>query len=218
MVETENSPLFVVEDLVVKYRRMVALRIKKLVGNRGKTLVIGPNGSGKTTLVKVLLGLMRPLSGHVELLGMNPIKNSGDLAKRITYVRDVDELAENLRLTTLINTLRQAYGEDAVRIAEELDLLDHIDKRLNELSRGMRRKASLLVALASNKELIVIDEPFSGLDRMSRDKVSMLLDKKDANMLIISHIPPRMKFDHLIVVESAQITYSGPYREIDWYG
>lgn len=212
-----EEPLFIVEDLLVKYRKLVALQIDKLVGYRGKTLIIGPNGSGKTTLIKVLLGILKPTRGRVEILGVNPIKNPVMLSRRVTYVRDIDELPENIRVSTLIDTLRDSFGEEAIRIAEELDLLSHRNKRLNELSRGMRRKASLLVALASNKELIVVDEPFSGLDRMSRDKVSKLLDEKDADMLIISHIPPRMRFDHLIVVESARITYSGPYKEIDWY-
>ncbi len=214
----EGASLFRVKDLIVRYRRLVALKVDELTVPLGKTLIIGPNGSGKTTLIKALLGLLKPSHGFVEILGMDPLKNSRELSRRVTYVRDIDEIPDNIRVSTLIDTLRGSFGDNVVKAAEELGLLDHQDKRLGELSRGMRRKASLLVALASTKDLIVIDEPFSGLDRMSRDKVSRLLDEKSTNMLIISHIPPRIRFDYLVVVESARITYSGPYKEIDWYG
>ncbi|MEM0280180.1 MAG: ATP-binding cassette domain-containing protein, partial [Desulfurococcus sp.] len=102
-------------------------------------------------------------------------------------------------------------------IAKELGLLNHKDKRLCELSRGWRRKASLLIALASNKKLIIMDEPFSGIDSGSRALISELLEKKPSNMIIISHIQSRIRFDHLIVVESGRITYNGPYKPIEWY-
>lgn len=210
--------MFSVRNLVVKYRKLVALQIEELNAPMGKILIIGPNGSGKTTLIKVLLGLMRPTKGEVRLLGLDPFKESRELAKQVTYVRDKDELPDNLKLSTLLEVLREYYGRENVdTIAEKLGLLEHKDKRLCELSRGMRRKTSLLIALASNKKLIIIDEPFSGIDSESRVLISDLLDKKPTNMIIISHIQPRMRFDHLIVIESGRVTYNGPYKPIDLY-
>jgi len=212
-----EARLFKVKDLVVKYRKLVALRINELEVPKGKILIVGPNGSGKTTLIKVLLGLLRPKKGKVEILGIDPIKNSQELAEKITYVRDIDELPDNLRLSTLIDILSSTFGDYTLKVAEELGLSDHKEKRLGELSRGMRRKASLLVALASTKDLIIIDEPFSGLDRESRNIVSKLLSMKTSDMIIISHIQPRMMFDHLVVIESAHVTYNGPFKKLDWY-
>ncbi|MEL9908196.1 MAG: ABC transporter ATP-binding protein [Desulfurococcus sp.] len=214
----EKNPMFSVRNLLVKYHKLVALEVEELEAPVGKILIVGSNGSGKTTLIKVLLGLMRPTRGEVRLLGLNPFTESNKLAKQVTYVRDKDELPDNLKLSTLLNVLREQYGEDNVdAIAKELGLLNHKDKRLCELSRGWRRKASLLIALASNKKLIIMDEPFSGIDSGSRALISELLEKKPSNMIIISHIQSRIRFDHLIVVESGRITYNGPYKPIEWY-
>lgn len=214
----EKNPMFSVRNLLVKYHKLVALEVEELEAPVGKILIVGSNGSGKTTLIKVLLGLMRPTRGEVRLLGLNPFTESNKLAKQVTYVRDKDELPDNLKLSTLLDVLREQYGEDNVdAIAKELGLLNHKDKRLCELSRGWRRKASLLIALASNKKLIIMDEPFSGIDSGSRALISELLEKKPSNMIIISHIQSRIRFDHLIVVESGRITYNGPYKPIEWY-
>jgi len=120
-------------------------------------------------------------------------------------------------ILTLMEVLGESFGRESVEsIARDLGLHIHMDKRLGELSRGVRRKASLLIALVSNRELIIIDEPFSGLDSKSRAIVAQLLDMKKSNMIIVSHIPLHIHFNHLIVVESGRITYSGPYRELEY--
>ena len=210
----DREELFYVKELEARYGKLVALQIDELMVPKGRVLIIGPNGSGKTTLIKVLLGLMRPKRGHVRILGIDPLKEAEKLYRRLTYVRDRDELPENLRVKTLLEILAESYGSEQVNwVAEQLGLLEHINKRLGELSRGMRRRASLLIATASNRDLIVIDEPFSGLDAMGRQTISEILDKKEADMIIISHIPLRMKFDHLILIDSARVTYHGSYRD-----
>lgn len=210
----DREELFYVKELEARYGKLVALQIDELMVPKGRVLIIGPNGSGKTTLIKVLLGLMRPKRGHVRILGIDPLKEAEKLYRRLTYVRDRDELPENLRVKTLLEILAESYGSEQVNwVAEQLGLLEHINKRLGELSRGMRRRASLLIATASNRDLIVIDEPFSGLDAMGRQTISEILDKKEGDMIIISHIPLRMKFDHLILIDSARVTYHGSYRD-----
>ncbi len=214
MKRVDNNALLCVENLVVSYRKQVALQVDELEVPNGKVLIVGPNGSGKTTLIRALLGLIRPKRGRVRLLGLDPFREAKELFRRVTFVRDIDELHNSLRVATLIDILSSAYNPDAVREAVELLELDkHMDKKLGELSKGMRRRASLLVAAASNKELIVIDEPFSGIDSRSRRIISQILDRKNTNMIIISHIPPTMKFNHLIYIESGKIAYTGPYKD-----
>jgi len=212
-----HERLFAVSNLVVKYGRLLALEVDHLEVPPGRILVVGANASGKTTLIKTLLGLIKPSRGRVELLGRDPFKHSSELSRLVTYVRDVDELSPQLKLSTLIEVLGESFGRESVEsIASDLGLHAHTGKRLGELSKGMRRKASLLMALASNRELVIIDEPFSGLDSKSRITVAQLLDTKKSHMIIVSHIPLRIRFDHLIVVESGRVTYSGPYRELEY--
>ncbi len=214
-----GDSLFHVRNLVVSYRKQVALQVDELEVPMGKILVVGPNGSGKTTLVKALLGLVRPRRGEVRLLGLNPFRDSKKLYKRITFIRDLDELHSSLRLSTLVDILSSSYDASSVRSAVRLlELDEHLGKRLGELSKGMKRRASLLVALASDRELIVIDEPFSGIDSRSRRIISQILDNKNTNMIIISHVPPTMTFDHMIFIESGSVAYSGPYKDPSTFG
>ncbi len=214
-----GDSLFHVRNLVVSYRRQVALQVDELEVPMGKILVVGPNGSGKTTLIKALLGLVRPRRGEVRLLGLNPFRDAKKLYKRITFIRDLDELHSSLRLSTLVDILSSSYDADSVRSAVKLlELDEHLGKRLGELSKGMRRRASLLVALASDRDLIVIDEPFSGIDSRSRRIISQILDNKNTNMIIISHVPPTMTFDHMIFIESGSMVYSGPYKDPGTFG
>ena len=206
--------LFRVEGLLVSYRGQVALEVDELEVPAGKVLVVGPNGSGKTTLVRALLGLVRPRRGRVALLGLDPFRDARLLYRRVTFIRDVDELPGGLRLGTLVKVLSDSYGADEVRRAVRLlELDEHLGKRLRELSRGLRRRASILVAAASNRDLIIIDEPFSGVDSKSRRVISRILDGKDSNMIIISHVPPAMRFDYLVFLEGGSVAYSGPYRD-----
>jgi len=209
--------LFTVSDLVVKYGRVLALEVERLEAPLGRILIVGPNASGKTTLIKTLLGLIKPRRGRIQLLGRDPFKHSSEISRLVTYVRDIDELPPQLKVSTLIEVLSENFnGESVESIAKDLGLTEHMGKRLSELSKGMRRKASLLMALASNRELVIIDEPFSGLDSKSRITVADLLDRKKSNMIIVSHIPLRIRFDYLIIVESGRITYSGPYKEPEY--
>ncbi len=211
--------LFQAENLLVSYRKQIALQVDKLEVPPGKVLIVGPNGSGKTTLIRSLLGLVRPRTGRISLLGLNPFKDAKKLYKKITFIRDLDELHDSLRVRTLVEILSSSYGPDNVRSAIKLLGVDnYLDKRLGELSKGMRRRASLLVAVASNRDLIVIDEPFSGIDSKSRKIISQILDNKNTNIIIISHVPPNMRFDYLVFIESGKITYSGPYKDPGTFG
>ena len=133
--------------------------------------LLGPNGAGKSTLLKLLLNLLRPTSGRSRVLG----RESGSLGpadfRRIGYVADGQDLPDWMTVSQLLAYCRPLYPtwDDglAARLQGQFDLPG--DRPIKKLSRGMRMKAALLSNLSYRPELMVLDEPFGGLDPLVRD-------------------------------------------------
>jgi len=157
--------------------------------------LVGPNGAGKTTLVKILLNIIRPSSGTAAVLGKSSTHIVGDAFTRIGYVSENQELPEWMTVTQLLSYLRPFYPQWDITLEEQLvrqfDLPP--DRKLKHLSRGQRMMAALLSVLPYCPSLIVLDEPFSGLDPLVRDElIESLLERatQDSNpptILISSH-------------------------------
>jgi ABC-2 type transport system ATP-binding protein len=157
--------------------------------------LVGPNGAGKSTLIKILMNILQPTSGRSELLGMDSRTLTGSALDRIGYVSENQRLPEWMTTGTMLAYLRPFYPTwDRGREAELVKQFDlPLDRKLKGLSRGMRMKAALAGALAFHPRVIVLDEPFSGLDPLVRDElVEGLLDSlqngaEEATILISSH-------------------------------
>ena len=133
--------------------------------------LLGPNGAGKSTLLKVLLNLLRPSTGSARVLGRQSTSLSAGDFQRIGYVADGQDLPDWMTTSQLLSFCRPLYPSWdqslATRLAAQFDL--PVDRALSKLSRGMRMKAALLSCLAYRPELMVLDEPFRGLDPLVRD-------------------------------------------------
>jgi ABC-2 type transport system ATP-binding protein len=134
--------------------------------------LVGPNGAGKTTTIKVLMNLLEPSRGSARVLGVDTRRMNPALLARIGYVSENQELPDWLTVQGLLDycapfypTWDAAYARD---MAKQLDV--GLDRTLKACSRGMRMKAALLVSLAYRPELLVMDEPFAGLDALVREE------------------------------------------------
>ena len=159
------------------FGRTEALAPLDLVIPRGSIFaLVGHNGAGKTTLIKLLLNILRPTSGSATVLGESTADFTGATFTRIGYVSENQELPEWMTVQTMMDYLRPFYPTwDAGSLLRDLDLPP--DRKLKQLSRGMRMKAALASVLAFRPPLIVMDEPFSGLDPLVRDElIKALLD------------------------------------------
>jgi len=152
--------------------------------------LLGPNGAGKTTTVKVLLGLMRPTSGSVEL-GVEGLGHVGYLPENpyfYVYLSGREFLAFRARL----------FGEDAVTrrerveaLLEDVSLLDAADTHLRKYSKGMLQRIGIAQALINDPELVLLDEPMTGLDPIGRVEVKRIIQKlheRGKTVLFNSHI------------------------------
>ena len=141
--------------------------------------LVGHNGAGKTTLIKLLLNMLQPTAGRATVLGQPATSLSGSAFTRIGYISENQELPDWMTVQELLDYLRPFYPTwDETGLLEDLDLPP--DRKLSHLSRGMRMKALFASVLAFRPSLILMDEPFSGLDAVTRDMlIQTLLGRLD---------------------------------------
>jgi ABC-2 type transport system ATP-binding protein len=136
--------------------------------------MVGPNGAGKTTLIKTMMNLLQPSSGRAAVLGVDSRRLGPPELARIGYVSENQELPEWLTVGGLMAYCQPFYPTwdpaFAASLAKQLDL--PVDRPLRHCSRGMKMKSALLVSLAYRPELLVMDEPFAGLDALVREEFS----------------------------------------------
>jgi ABC-2 type transport system ATP-binding protein len=153
--------------------------------------LVGPNGAGKTTLIKILMNIFRASSGTASVLDVDSRKISGKAFASIGYVSENQQLPGWMPVGAFLAYLRPFYPtwdrQLETQVIQQFDL--PLDRKLKHLSRGMRMKAALASALAFRPKLIILDEPFSGLDPMVRDELGKaLLDRAaDSTIFLSSH-------------------------------
>jgi len=192
----KSEAVITIENLSFSYGAVDVLSDVSMTVSRGEFLaVIGPNGGGKSTLIKILLGILKPYEGKVRIFGKKP-----GLSKNISYVpQDVSagrgfpvtvrEVAMMGRMLTKrsLRTKEDVLAVDAV--LDKLSLLDSASKRMDDLSGGQRQRALLARALATEPEMIFLDEPASNVDMKGQTRIFDLLAELNSHMtvVVVSH-------------------------------
>jgi ABC-2 type transport system ATP-binding protein len=178
------------EKLEMYFGRVHALRGADLVVKEGSaTALLGANGAGKSTLIRILMNLYQPSRGTATVLGVDSRRLTPHELRHIGYVAESQEMPERFTTTAYLNYLRPFYPSWDRDL--ELALLRRFDlpryQNIGHLSHGMRMKLRLLCALAFHPTLLILDEPLSGLDPMSRDDlVESLLGNAEGVTILIS--------------------------------
>ena len=165
--------------------------------NHGITGLVGPNGSGKSTLMNLICGLLRTDQGRVRVLG-EPVWMNPALRHRIGYCTQVDHFYETftgLQFMRAMLALHGRGGEWAYRTAREaldrVDLSEARNRRIRTYSKGMRQRVKIALALAHQPEVLVLDEPFNGLDPVGRHEMMQLFEdyaREGRTILVSSHV------------------------------
>src|SRR5580693_5648629 len=178
------------ENLSKQFQKVEALRNLNLTVPDGAVYaLIGPNGAGKTTAIKILMNIFGPTSGRAEVLGVESARIAGPAFTSIGYVSENQKLPEWMRVGALLDYLRPFYPSWDRALEDELIKQFDLprDRKLSNLSRGMRMKAALASALAYHPKLIVLDEPFTGLDPLVRDElIQGLLERAEESTIFVS--------------------------------
>lgn len=186
------NPAIQTEGLTKQFGRNEVLRGISVAVPRGAIYaLVGANGAGKTTMIKLLMNILRSTAGTARVLGMDSRKIAGEAFTRIGYVSENQELPEWMTVRWLLDYARPFYPQWDCALENDLvrqfDL--PMDRKLRHLSRGMRMKAAFASSLAYRPELLVLDEPFTGLDPLVRDELieSMLERAPETTIFLSSH-------------------------------
>jgi ABC-2 type transport system ATP-binding protein len=181
-----------VNDLWKRFRRHEALRGLTFSVTEGSAFaLIGANGAGKTTTIKTLMNIIEPSRGEVRIMGVDSRSISPRELSRIGYVSESQDLPERLTVEQYLGYLRPFYPRWDRELESSIVALLHLPprRRIGDLSHGMRVKMALACALPFRPKLLILDEPFSGLDPLVRDEFmeSLVQQAGEMTVLISSH-------------------------------
>ena len=216
----DPEPVLRIENLQYRIGLTSILKGIRMELGRGEVLtILGPNGAGKSTLLKCVAGIL-PHSGSQELFGCNPRRNYG-LRKRVGYLGHESLLYSKLSARENLLFYAGLYGiqVDPDTTLREYFLADSAEQLVETFSRGMKQRLALARSLLSNPELVLMDEPFTGLDQQS----SELLETKIKEMrgtvsfVIATHELERafQLSDRLLILKNGRMVFSGLKQEID---
>ena len=208
-----------VQDLTYRYGRTTALDRACFEVPEGTVCgLLGPNGAGKTTLLEILIGLRRAKGGEVRVMGTDPSKLTLEDRQEIGYVAAGRPPPGWMRLDQLERWLAPLYPSWDAELADRLRVRFDLDpaRKIRTLSRGESMKAALLCALAPRPRLLVMDEPFAGMDVMVRDELARgLLETSGSQgwtVLVASHEVADLEHlvDHIAILHRGRIPLAGP--------
>lgn len=187
---------------------------------------LGPNGAGKSTTVRMLTGVMRPTSGQATVAGFDVVEEPLEVKKRIGYVPETGAIYQTLSVNeylALVGALHHLepaeIDERARRMLELFAIADSANKRIDTLSKGMRQKVIISAALLHDPDVLLFDEPLSGLDanaaRTIKDIVRGLADR-GKTVLYCSHMLDIVErlCDRVIILDQGQIVADGTPGEL----
>jgi len=184
--------------------------------------LVGANGAGKTTLIKHLLGVLRAATGSVRVFGLDPVRDPVGVLGRVGYLSEERELPEWMRIDELMAYTQAFHPTWDASYARELIETFGLDpaKKIKELSKGMRAQAGLVAAVAHRPELLILDEPSSGLDAMVRrdilDAVVRTVADDGRTVIFSSHLLDEVErmSDHVTLMHQGRVTLSGALDDV----
>jgi ABC-2 type transport system ATP-binding protein len=216
-----------VEKLWKEYGPLVAVRDVSFSVDRGQVVgLIGPNGAGKTTLLKMLSTLLPPTRGSGRVAGYDLGDEVESIRRNIGYLPDFFNLYPDLTVRECLEFFARAYGVNPNEIAGRIDRilkLVHLEEKRNDflrhLSRGMVQRMGVAVNMVHDPEVLLLDEPASGLDPQSRIQLRNLLrtiSQEGKTVLISSHILTELDgfCTHIAVMDQGKLILFGSVREI----
>ncbi len=212
-----------VSDLTRRYGARAALSSVDLMIPRGGVYgLVGANGAGKTTLIRHILGLLRAEEGSVQVFGRDPVADPVGVLSRIGYLSEENDLPGWMRVDELMRYSRAFYPGWDDAYAAELRTMFALDPaaKIQTLSKGQKARAGLVVALAYRPELLVLDEPSSGLDPIVRRDILGAIFRTIADegrtVLFSSHLLDEVErvADHVTMLRHGKVVVSAPLKAV----
>ncbi|URZ05176.1 ABC transporter ATP-binding protein [Clostridium felsineum] len=219
-----NNYIVETKELVKDFKDFKAVKGIDLKIKKGTIYgFLGPNGAGKSTTIRMLLGLVKPTSGSIKVLGKNIeiereeiLKNVGALVESPSYYAHLTAY-ENLEITRKILKLQKS---EITRVLDFVKLSEVRNKKVKEFSLGMKQRLGIAQALMGDPELIILDEPTNGLDPSGiheiRDLIKALPKEKGSTVIVSSHILSEIELmaDEIGIIKKGELLYQGNIEEL----
>jgi ABC-2 type transport system ATP-binding protein len=219
-----EAPAVRFESVVKRFGDFTAVGGVSFEAPRGQIFgVLGPNGAGKTTSIRMLMNIFRPDEGRVEVLGETMTER---LKERLGYLPEERGLYKKMRMRELLLFFGEVKGRDRAFLAPRIEqwsarmgLSGWLDRRAEELSKGMSQKVQFLMAVLHEPDLLVLDEPFAGLDPVNRDfvrDVVLELVRRGTTVLFSTHVMEQAEAlcDRIVLIHHGKIRLSGTVEEV----
>jgi ABC-2 type transport system ATP-binding protein len=215
----------VAEHVSKWYGQVIGLNDVTLTVPPGITGLLGPNGAGKSTFMKLITGQLKPSKGSIRVLG-EPIWQHPDLYFRIGFCPEQDAFYERMTGLEWVTALMRLNGvtdaeatASAKRALEMVDLSDAADKKIGAYSKGMRQRVKMAQALAHDPELLILDEPLSGMDPLVRRKTIRLIrewGRAGRSVIVSSHILHEIESmtSNILLINQGRILAEGDVHQI----
>ncbi|MFZ5644464.1 MAG: ATP-binding cassette domain-containing protein [Bacillota bacterium] len=218
-----DAPAVLTSGLTKVYNGRTVLENINLEVPRGSVYaLLGPNGAGKTTIIKILLNLIWPTAGKIKVLGLDGLAESIEVRRRVGYQAEIQRIYQRAVVGEIIGLCRSLYpvwnDERVTRYCKAFEL--PLEFRVGELSKGKMTLLALVLAIGPDPELILLDEPFSGLDPLRRRQVIQLLVEELAGegrtIIISSHQIQDIEriADHVGFLIGGRLALSKPVEQL----
>lgn len=215
-----------IKDLTKKFGEAKALDGVSFSVKKGEVLgFLGPNGAGKSTTMKIITAFIAPTSGSVEVGGMDVADNSLEVRKKIGYLPENVPLYEDMRVLDYLKFIAEIRGlgrgearERIEKMVEICGLKKVVRKNIGELSKGYRQRVGLAQAMVHDPEILVLDEPTTGLDPNQIAEIRRLIKElgKDKTVILSTHILPEVSAtcSRVIIINEGKIAAEGTPKEL----
>jgi ABC-2 type transport system ATP-binding protein len=219
---SRTTSLLRIDALTKRYGSVTALDGLTAEVPRGLVGVVGANGAGKTTLFRILLGLARPTTGSVEVVGISVADDPIGVRSRLGYMPEHDCLPLDQSAADVVATFGELSGLPAKaarqRASDVLDLVGLDEARFRPIggfSTGMRQRAKLAQAIVGDPELVLLDEPTAGLDPAGREEMLELVSRLGTfgiSVLMSTHLLDDVQrvCDHVLMIDAGRLVVAGP--------
>ena len=217
--------LVVADHLSKWYGQVIGLNDVSVTVPPGITGLLGPNGAGKSTFMKLITGQLKPSKGSITVLG-EPIWQNPGLYRRIGFCPEQDAFYDRMTGLEWVTALVRLNGASeseaaamAARAIEDVELTDAKDKKIGAYSKGMRQRIKMAQALVHNPELLILDEPLSGMDPIARRKtIRMIKDwgRTGKSVIVSSHILHEIESmtANILLINQGRILAEGNVHQI----
>jgi ABC-2 type transport system ATP-binding protein len=219
-----EAPAVRFERVVKRFGDFTAVGGVSFEAPRGQIFgVLGPNGAGKTTSIRMLMNIFTPDEGRVEVLGETMNER---LKERLGYLPEERGLYKKMRMRELLRFFGEVKGRDRAFLAPRIEawsarmgLAGWLDRRTEELSKGMSQKVQFLMAVLHEPDLLVLDEPFAGLDPVNRDfvrDVVLELVRRGTTVLFSTHVMEQAEAlcDRIVLIHHGKIRLAGTVADV----